>query len=194
MERLFAPFGDATARHCADALIAEFGSLGAALSGSAVRVRRTLARYPEVAAFLPDVRHALALALMRDALQHPHLPSAQALLDYLHLTLAHLSFERVQILHLSTRHRLIRQEIVSNGTIDEAAVYIREVMRRCLELGSASIIMVHNHPGGDPTPSRADIDITRRMAEAGKRLNVVLYDHIIIGEGGHSSLRALGLL
>lgn len=133
-------------------------------------------------------------ALRRRAFDLPTLASWIGLIDYLHADMAMLAHERVRILHLNTRNGLIRDEVVSEGSIDEAAVYVREVMRRCLELGSAAIIIVHNHPSGDTSPSRADIDITRKMAEAGKRLNVAVHDHLIIGAGGHTSLRSMGLL
>ncbi len=89
---------------------------------------------------------------------------------------------------------LIRDEVMSEGSIDQAAVYVREVIRRAIDLGSASIILVHNHPSGDPSPSRADIEITRTIAEAGKRLGVAVHDHIVIGTAGHVSLRAQGLI
>jgi DNA repair protein RadC len=95
---------------------------------------------------------------------------------------------------LNTKNMLIRDELVSEGSIDEAAVYVREVIKRAMDLGSAAIILVHNHPSGDPSPSRADIDITRNMVEAGKRMGIVVHDHIIMGTSGHSSLRALGLM
>lgn len=136
----------------------------------------------------------MTYALRRRAFDLPSLASWHGLLDYLHTDMAMLAHERVRILHLNTRNGLIRDEVVSEGSVDEAAVYVREVMRRCLELGSAAIIIVHNHPSGDTNPSRADIDITRKMAEAGKRLNVAVHDHLIVGAGGHSSLRSMGLL
>jgi DNA repair protein RadC len=83
---------------------------------------------------------------------------------------------------------------MSEGSIDQAAVHVREVIRRAIDLGSAAIILVHNHPSGDPSPSRADIDITRSIAEAGKRLGIAVHDHIVIGGAKHVSLRAQGLL
>lgn len=89
---------------------------------------------------------------------------------------------------------LIRDELMGEGSIDQAPVYIREVIRRALALGSAAIILVHNHPSGDPSPSRADIDVTRAIAEAGKRLGIAVHDHLIIGTSGHVSLRAQGLI
>ncbi|SFP66608.1 DNA repair protein radc [Sphingomonas rubra] len=89
---------------------------------------------------------------------------------------------------------LILDEVMSRGTLDQAAVHVREVIRRALDLGSAAIILVHNHPSGDPSPSRADIDITRAIAEAGKRLGIAVHDHLIVGTSGHVSLRAQGLI
>lgn len=89
---------------------------------------------------------------------------------------------------------LIRDEVMHKGTVDQAAVYVREVIKRAIDLGSAAIILVHNHPSGDPAPSRADIDVTRTIAEAGKRLGIALHDHLIIGTGGHVSMRAQGLI
>jgi DNA repair protein RadC len=89
---------------------------------------------------------------------------------------------------------LIRDEVMSDGSIDQAAVHVREVIRRAIDLGSAAIILVHNHPSGDPAPSRADIAITRTIADAGAAMGVVLHDHIIIGRNGHVSLKAQGLI
>jgi DNA repair protein RadC len=118
----------------------------------------------------------------------------QALLDYLRADMAHHAIERFRVLHLNTKNMLVRDEVMSEGSIDQAAVYVREVIRRALEIGSAAIILVHNHPSGDPAASRADIDITRTIAEAGKRLGIAVHDHIIMGAGGHTSLRARGLI
>ena len=97
-------------------------------------------------------------------------------------------------LHLNTKNRLIRDETVSEGSIDQSAVHVREVIKRAMELGSAAIILVHNHPGGDPAPSRQDIALTRQIVEAGRPLGISLHDHVIIGAKGHASLRALGLI
>ena len=108
--------------------------------------------------------------------------------------MAHHAIERFRVLHLNSKNMLIRDELMSEGSIDEAAVYVREVVRRAIDLGSAALILVHNHPSGDPSPSRADIDITRNIAEAGKRMNITVHDHIIVGASGHASLRAQGLI
>jgi DNA repair protein RadC len=139
--------------------------------------------------------HATALRLLRAQVAAlPVLANWQALLDYLRADMAHHGIERVRVLHLNSKNMLIRDELMHEGSIDEAPVYVREVIRRAIDLGSAAIILVHNHPSGDPSPSRADIDITRAVAEAGKRLNIALHDHIIIGSEGHTSLRAKGLI
>ncbi len=139
--------------------------------------------------------HAAALRLLRAQIaERPVLANWQAVLDYLRADMAHHAIERVRVLHLNSRNLLIRDELMSEGSIDEAALYVREVIRRAIDLGSAAIILVHNHPSGDPSPSRADIEVTRNVAEAGKRLGIALHDHIIMGTEGHASLRALGLI
>ncbi len=108
--------------------------------------------------------------------------------------MAHLNHERVRALYLDTRNRLIADEVLSEGSLDEAAIHPREVVKKALDLGSAALIMVHNHPSGSPEPSRADIQITNRIAEAGRLLGITLHDHVIIGKEGHVSLRAKGLV
>ena len=118
----------------------------------------------------------------------------QALLDYLRADMAHQVVERFRVLHLDTRNTLIRDELMSEGTIDQTAVYTRQVVKRALDLGAAAVILVHNHPSGDPSPSRADIEITKAIAAAGKPLGIAVHDHLIIGTKGHASLRAQGLI
>ena len=138
---------------------------------------------------------AVAIRMLKTrASESPILSSWQALIDYLTADMAHGLIERVRVLHLDSKNRLIRDEIVSEGTTDQSAVHVREVMRRAMDLGSAALILVHNHPSGDPSPSRQDIALTREIAAAGKPLGVTVHDHVIIGASGHASLRALGLL
>lgn len=139
--------------------------------------------------------HATLLRLLRNEVaEKPVLASWQALLDYLRADMAYLGVERVRVLHLNSRNMLIRDEHMGDGSIDQAAIYTREVIRRAIDLGSAALILVHNHPSGSPEPSRQDIEVTRQIIEAGKRLNISVHDHIIIGSHGHSSMRAKGLL
>lgn len=134
--------------------------------------------------------HATTLRLQRG----PMLDHWQALLDYLRLDQAFSPVEIVRVLHLDTKNQLIRDEVMARGSIDETVLHVREVIRRAVDLHSAAIILVHNHPSGDPAPSRADIALTRSVAEAGKRLGIALHDHIIMAGGGHTSLREAGLM
>jgi len=126
--------------------------------------------------------------------QKPVLGSWQALLDYLAIDMAHLTVERVRVLYLNTQNRLILDHHVGDGSIDEAAVHPREVIRRGLDIGASALILVHNHPSGNPEPSRADIQLTNRIAEAGRLLGITVHDHLIVGREGHVSLRAKGLI
>lgn len=178
----------------AKALLKEFGGVTGLLTADAER----LAKFPdmgETSVAAIKIAHAAALRLTQAQIkEQPVLANWQALLDYLRADMAHHAIERVRVLHLNSRNMLIRDELMGEGSVDEAAVYVREVIRRAIDLGSAAIILVHNHPSGDPAPSRADIDITRQIVEAGKRLNIALHDHIIMGAEGHSSLRAMGLI
>mgnify|MGYP000181445056 CR=1 FL=1 len=122
------------------------------------------------------------------------LASWQALIDYLTIAMAHLKVEQVRVLFLDVRNQLIADEVQGEGSIDEAAVHPREIIKRALDLGAGAIILVHNHPSGSPEPSRADIQITNKIAEAGRLLGVVVHDHVIIGRQGHVSLKAKGLI
>jgi DNA repair protein RadC len=178
----------------AKALLAEFGGIGGLMVADPQALRRVPGMGDMSIAAIRIV-HATALRLLRsEVAEKPVLANWQALLDYLHAEMAHHPVERVRVLHLNTRNMLIRDEKISDGSIDEAAVHVREVIRRAIDLGSASLILVHNHPSGDPSPSRADIDITRGIIEAGKRLGIAVHDHVIIGREGHSSLRSMGLI
>jgi DNA repair protein RadC len=122
------------------------------------------------------------------------LGSWQALLDYLRADMAHEQIERVRILFLNARNELIANETMWEGTVDESAVHVREIMSRAVDLGATAIIVVHNHPSGDPSPSQQDIRLTRDIMEAGRHMKVTLHDHVIVGAKGHTSLRSEGLI
>jgi len=178
----------------AKALLREFHDIGGVLTADPNALRR-VDGVGETAAAALKIAQACALRLVQaEAAKRPVLSNWQALLDYLHADMAHHGVERFRVLHLNTRNMLIRDELMGQGSIDQAPVYIREVIRRAIDFGSAALILVHNHPSGDPSPSRADIDVTRAIAEAGKRLGITVHDHLIIGTSGHVSLRAQGLI
>ncbi|TPG39882.1 DNA repair protein RadC [Sphingomonas koreensis] len=178
----------------AKALLVEFGGIGGLLSAEPEALLRVKGMGETSVAALKIVQTAALRLLRAEVAAKPVLANWQALLDYLRADMAHHPIERVRVLHLNTRNMLIRDELVSEGSIDEAAVHVREVIRRAIDLGSAAVILVHNHPSGDPSPSRADIEITRGVADAGKRLGIAVHDHIIIGTSGHASLRSMGLI
>jgi DNA repair protein RadC len=175
-------------------LLHEFGGLGGLLSADAEAVMR-VGEISEGAAAALKIAQASALRLLESRIEaRPILGSWQALIDYLHADMAHNPVERVRVLYLNAKNMLIRNEAVSEGSVDEAAVYVREVIRQALDCHACAIILVHNHPSGDPQPSAQDIRLTREIAEVGKPLRIAVHDHVIIGTKGHSSMRALGLL
>lgn len=175
-------------------LIAEFGGFGALLTADPKALER-IGGLSEGAVAAIKIAEAAALRLLRSKIaERPVLSNWQALLDYLHADMAHRPIERVRALHLNSRNMLIRDDLVAEGSVDQAAVHVREIVRRAIDLGSVAIIIVHNHPSGDPQPSRQDIALTRELIQAGKPLGITIHDHVIVGTGGHSSMRAMGLI
>jgi DNA repair protein RadC len=126
--------------------------------------------------------------------RRPVLSSWEAVLDYCRTAMAFDDKERFRILFLDKRNQLIADEVQQTGTVDHTPVYPREIVKRSLELSATAIILVHNHPSGDPAPSRADIDMTRQIAAVAKPLGIAVHDHIIVGRNGHASLKAMGLI
>ena len=124
----------------------------------------------------------------------PVLASWGKLLDYGRIALAHEKVERFHLLFLDRQNRLIADETQQRGTVDHTPVYPREVVRRALELGASALILVHNHPSGDPTPSQADIEMTREIVAAGEKLGISVHDHVVIGKSGETSFKTAGLL
>ena len=185
------PRGDT--KPLAKQLIDRFGSFGAALSADRDRLLATPGVSENAAAVLLAVREAALRLLRAEARDQPVLGSWQKLLDYCSARLAHSTIEEFHLLFLDRKNALIADEPHQRGTVDHTPVYTREVVKRALELGASAIIMVHNHPSGDPTPSRADIEVTKEVAQAAALLGVTLHDHLIIGKGRHTSLRSLGL-
>ena len=178
----------------AKSLLARFGGLAGVFNADP----SALAKHPGMGETSAAALKIVALATRRLALtgvqDQPVLASWQALIDYLTIDMAHLTVERVRVLYLNTQNMLIHDDHVGDGSIDEAQIHPREVIRRALDLGATALIIVHNHPSGSPQPSRADIQVTNRIAEAGRLLGIVVLDHIIIGREGHVSLKAMGLI
>jgi DNA repair protein RadC len=138
---------------------------------------------------------AAANRLARGQLKkRPVLSSWSNVLDYCRTAMAFADKEQFRILFLDKRNQLIADELQQVGTVDHTPVYPREVVKRALELSATAIILVHNHPGGDPTPSRADIEMTRVIVEVAKPLGIAVHDHIIVGKDGHASLKGLKLI
>jgi DNA repair protein RadC len=175
-------------------LIAQFGGFGGLLAADPHALER-VGKLGETTIAALKIVQAASLRLLEERIKdRPVLGSWQALLDYLRADMAHEPIERVRVLFLNSRNVLIANETMWEGSVDESAVYIREIMRRALDLHATAIIVVHNHPSGDPSPSQQDIRLTRDLAAAGRNLNVTLHDHVIIGASGHSSLKGLGLI
>lgn len=191
---LFAAFRQGDTKQIAKALMNRFGSLSAVLNADPGALAEVRGMGKTSAAALKAVALAARRMTRNEVEGKPVLGSWQALLDYLTVDMAHLTVERVRVLYLNSQNRLIQDHHVGDGSIDEAAIHPREVIRRGLDLGSTALILVHNHPSGNPEPSRADIQITNRIAEAGRLLGIVVHDHVIIGRQGHVSLRAKGLI
>lgn len=178
----------------AKALIAQFNSFAAAITAPAKDLMRVDGLGEGAIAALKFV-HTAALRLQRaNVYGKPVLAGWQALIDYLHADMAHLGRERFRVLFLDSRNVLIADEAMSEGTVNQTAVHVREVIHRALDHGATALILVHNHPSGDPKPSRDDIQLTSQIRDASRVLGIVLHDHVVIGREGHASFKALGLL
>jgi DNA repair protein RadC len=191
---LFAAIPRGDTKPLAKALIAQFGSLAGVLNADPKAMQRVKGVGENTAAALKAASIAARRMTRGAIINKPVLSSWQALIDYLTTDMAHLTVERVRILYLDTKNRLIEDHHLNDGSIDEAAIHPREVIRKAMDVGASAMILVHNHPSGNPEPSRADIQITQRIAEAGRLLGVTVHDHVIIGREGHTSLRAKGLI
>jgi DNA repair protein RadC len=150
---------------------------------------------------LPDAELIAFFKVVGEQVKHrvllnakPVLSSWSSVLEYLHSAMAFEPREQFRIMFLDKRNNLIADEVQQHGTVDHVPVYPREVMRRALELHASAVILVHNHPSGDPTPSRADIQMTIAIRDIGAQLGIALHDHIIVGRDGHASLKALKLI
>ena len=177
----------------AKALLARFGDLGGVLGATVPELRNVSGVGDSVALDL-KLLHEAAIRLGRAPVaKRAVISSSSQLLAYVRIALANEAREQFRVLFLDKKNQLIADEVMNHGTVDQAPVYPREVMRRALELSACAVILVHNHPSGDPTPSSADIAMTKQVAEAGRPLGVSVHDHLIVGREGVASLRGLGL-
>jgi len=193
MVELLRPFGP-DSRRWADSLIDAFGSLAGVLAAGQAAQRVVLGRNAAAAQHLETIREAMLHALRCDAFTGPVLGDSEALLSYLAFDMAGLATERLRILYLNAANRLLADEVAVEGSVNAARVIPRAIVRRALDLGATALILVHNHPSGDPTPSRDDVEATRRIAAAAAALDMCIHDHIIVAGTSWSSFRALGML
>lgn len=191
---LFAAIPRADTKPLAKALLAKFGSFGAVLAADVRQLEGVTGCGPAVIAAIKLAREAGLRMLKADVIGRTAISSWQALLDYCSARLAHEATERFHILFLDRKNQVIAEEEQQRGTVDHTPVYPREVVRRALELQASALILVHNHPSGDPAPSKADIDMTRTVREAARAVGIELHDHLVIGRGQYLSFRAQGLL
>jgi DNA repair protein RadC len=174
-------------------LIDDFGGIGALLGASADSLRREGLTDAAIGAL--KIAEATALRMLETRIEgRPVLSSWDALGDYLHATMAHRRTEEVRILFLNAKNMLLANEALWQGSVDEASVHVREVIARAIALGATALIIVHNHPSGDPTPSSQDMRLTRDLVEAGRHMKVTVHDHVIVGAQGRTSMRAMGLI
>lgn len=175
-------------------LLHRFGSLGGVMAADPAKLTEVVGDDAVSVILLKAIRAAVK-AIVREPLEdRPVISSASALMDYLSVTMRHEPTEATRILYLDRKNGLLKDEILHRGTIDHTPLYPREVVKRVVELGASAVILVHNHPSGDPTPSRGDIDMTRQLAAALGTINVVLHDHVIVGRNRETSLRKLNLI
>ena len=175
-------------------LRARFGGFAAVLNADIATLTEIDGVKENTATTLKLFEAAARRLAKTEIFDRPVIGSWEKLVDYCRVNLAHLPRERLHLLFLDRRNAVIAGETQGVGTVDHAPIYPREVARRALELNATAVIMVHNHPSGDPAPSAADIEATRKVAEALKTIGVTLHDHLIVGRTGHASLRSAGLM
>jgi DNA repair protein RadC len=186
------PRGDV--KPLAKTLLEKFGSFAEVISAPEARLAEVKGLGPAGIAELKIVQAAASRLLRGAVKKRPALSSSASVLDYCRSAQAFAEREEFRILFLDKRNQLIADEVQQIGTVDHTPVYPREVVKRALELSATAIILVHNHPGGDPTPSRADIEMTKRIIEIARGLGIEVHDHIIVGRQGHASMKSQKLI
>jgi DNA repair protein RadC len=178
----------------AKALIARFGTFAEVISAPANLLMEVKGVGPVVVTELKLIRAAALRLAKGEVINRPILATWSNIIDYCRAAMAFQEIETFRLLFLDKKNQLIADEEQQRGTVDYTPVYAREVVKRALELSASAIILVHNHPSGDPTPSLADVDMTKKIILASEKLNILVHDHIIIGRKGHVSFRNLQLI
>ena len=191
---LFPALPRADVKPLAKTLLERFGGFAGVINAEIADLRRVPGLGETSAIAIKAIQAAIQRVLRAQVIERPVLSSWQGVLDYCHAAMAHGRIEEFRLLFLDRKNALIADEVQQKGTVDHTPVYPREVVKRALDLGASAIIMVHNHPSGDPTPSKADIEMTREVAKAARTLGIEVHDHLIIGRSGQTSLRGLGLI
>jgi DNA repair protein RadC len=186
------PRGDV--KPIAKALIARFGGLAGVFGAGPEELKTVKGVGAGVALDLKLVHEATLRMGRGEVRKRQVISSWSALLAYVRAAMAHEAREQFRVLFLDKKNQLIADEVMNQGTVDHAPVYPREVVRRALELAASAVILVHNHPSGDPTPSGADVDMTRQVVEAARPLRIAVHDHLVVGRDGVASFKALGLI
>ena len=186
------PRGDT--KPLAKRLLKQFGSFNDAIAAEPARLKAVDGMGDAAVAALKLIEATAVRLAQGEVLGANVISSWTALLDYCHAAMARKSTEQFRILFLDNKNRLIADELQGRGTIDHTPVYPREVVKRALDLDASALIMVHNHPSGDPTPSKADIEMTREVGQAVNAVSIALHDHIVVSRTGHASFKSLGLL
>ena len=191
---LFRSIPRADTKEAAKALLKRFGSFAEVLGAPEHLLREVTGVGESAAMDLKAVAAAASRMARAEVVARPVLGSWAQVIEYCRAAMAFEPREQFRILFLDKKNLLIGDEVQQQGTVDHTPVYPREIVRRALELSASAIILVHNHPSGDPTPSRADIDMTRTIVDTARPLGIVVHDHIIIGRDGHASLKGLQLI
>ncbi len=186
------PRGDV--KPVAKALMKEFDSFARVISAEPAELAQIKGVGETAVAALKAVQAAAIRLTREEAAEAPVIGSWDRLIDYCRASMAHNKTEVLRVLFLDRKNKLIADELQQQGTVDHTPLYPREVVKRALDLGASAIILVHNHPSGDPTPSTADIEMTREVSRAAAALGVAVHDHVVIGRSGHVSFRSDGLL
>jgi DNA repair protein RadC len=178
----------------AKALLKRFGSFAGVMAATPAELQEVRGVGPAAAAIIKVVQACALRMAQQDVVRRDVIGSWKKLLDYCRMRMAEEKTEQFRLLFLDNKNAVIADEQQQRGTVNHTPVYPREVVKRALELGASAIILVHNHPSGDPTPSEDDIAMTKEVAAAAEKLGIAVHDHIVIGRKGHVSLRSMGYL